>query len=569
MRVRIKQEETMKKSVRPLLGALIIILAAGPFVEPQTKTPGAFVEVTVTPKLALAGQPVVISGKTGYHEKKDIATVKVKHDSGEPAKSLTAKVSKDGAFSVTFSDTNKAGKYSVIVTAPDGKGEGQAEFEVSSVGGLADKLEHAFQGLDDRAGKLLKQAEEIAVALPASGERDELIKMIDEVQGKHQTLDLPPVEILGELRRVVQGPTVVYLPEQKIFGQLQDWVEEAEETTEEIDHSKVLDRSKDSICETINTAIEGCKFAALAFNVGKTGLETLANVFVDKAIPAAISAIMGDNAAALGVSSGLKSAAAGLKGKTDLINSIPGLVLDIVEFGVKQLYDRYCGSYQCPIKVKMTMVWNEGAKPWLRYSIYLEGRLTLRFPLQSAPGQAIPMTGDVEGNAVKHEFWEDIFVVEPLPKTVMLLNRAWLPPPAFPLAVESPLDMGSIARTVTPASFNVPLIAEMTGDAIKLQFKPARVDFSPLMVHRTVLVVFTGLIPDFMVFKAPIQPAFWILTKGFGDPWVVELQKDSSGKRFLAKTFTSHRETGDKGVVVDWQISLDSRKKSVKELGGN
>jgi hypothetical protein len=77
MRVRIKQEETMKKSVRPLLGALIIILAAGPFAAPQTRTPGAFVEVAAAPKLALAGQPVVISGKTGYHEKKDIATVKI------------------------------------------------------------------------------------------------------------------------------------------------------------------------------------------------------------------------------------------------------------------------------------------------------------------------------------------------------------------------------------------------------------------------------------------------------------------------------------------------------------
>jgi hypothetical protein len=402
--------------------------------------------------------------------------------------------------------------------------------------------------------------------LPASGERDELIKMIDEVQGKHQTLDLPPVEILGELRRVVQGPTVVYLPEQKIFGQLQEWVEEAEKRPRRSTKARSSTVRK-TRSATINTAIEGCKFAAWPSTWGRPAW-TLQNVS-SQAIPAVVSAIMGDNAAALGVSSGLKSAAAGLKGKTDLINSIPGLVLDIVEFGVKQLYDRYCGAYQSPIKVKMTMVWNEGAKPWLRYTIYLEGRMTLRFPLQSAPGQPIPMTGDVEGNAVKHEFWEDIFVVEPLPKTVMLLNRAWLPPPAFPLAVESPLDMGSIARTVTPASFNVPLIAEMTGDTIKLQFKPARVDFSPLMVHRTVLVVFTGLIPDFMVFKAPIQPAFWILTKGFGDPWVVELQKDSSGKRFLAKTFTAHRETGDKGVVVDWEISLDSRKKSVKELGGN
>jgi hypothetical protein len=544
-------------------------MLASSFVTSQTRTPGSFVDVHVAPKIALLGQPVVVSGKTGYHEKSPTAAVKVKHESGEPAKTLTAKVTPEGAFTTTFTETKKEGKYSVVVTAADGKGEGKAEFEVRSIGGLADEIEHAFRELDDRAGRLLKQAEEMAIALPASEERDEVIKRIDDVQDRQRTVDLPPVEIIGELRRVAQGPTVVYLPEQKVFGKLQEWIEEAEETTDEIDQSKVLDRSKDSICETINTAIEGCKFAALAFNVGKTGLQTLTNVFIDKAIPAVVSAAMGENAAALGVSSGLKSAAARLKGKTDLINSIPGLVLDIVEFGVKQLYDRYCGAYQGPIKIKMTMVWNEGSKPWMKYTVYLEGRMTLRFPLKSAPGQPLPMTGDVEGNAVKHEFWEDVFVVEPLPKTVILLNRTWLPPPAFPLAAESPLDMGSILRMVTPASFNVPLIAEMTGDTIKVQFKPARMDFSPLMVHRKLLVVFTGLLPDFTVMRVPIQSAFWILTKGFGDPGTIDVQKDASGKRFIAKTFAAHRETPDKGVVVDWQISLDSRKKSVNELGGN
>ncbi len=558
----------MTKPVRSIRGALIIILAAATFLTPQTKTPGAFVEVAAAPKLALAGQPVVISGKTGYHEKSHSATIKIRHESGEPAKTLTAEVSKDGAFSVNFSDTKKAGKYSVVVTAPDGKGEGQTGFEVSSIGGLADQVEQAFRELDDRAGKLLKQAEETAVSLPASEERDELVRMIDDVQEKQRTVNLPPVAIIGELRRVVQGPTVVYLPEHKVFGELQGWIEEAEETAGEIDRSKVLDRSKDSICETINTAIEGCKFASLAFNVGKSGLDTLRRVFLSKAIPSVVTAAMGDTPDALGVSLGLKTAAAGLQGPLAVQGSLPGLMLNIIEFGIKQLFGRYCGSYKGPIEVKMTMVWNEGSQPWMKYTIYLEGRMALRFPLKSAPGQPIPMTGEIEGNAVKHEFWEDVFVVEPLPKTVMLLNRSWLPPPAFPNAVESPVDTGAILRMATPGSFNVPLVAEMTGDSIKGQFKPARMDFSPEMVHRKLFVVFTGLIPDFTVMTVPVQKAFWVLSKGFGDPWILDLQKDESGKRFLAKTFTSHRETAAKGVVVDWRISLDSRKKSVSELSG-
>jgi hypothetical protein len=93
-------------------------------------------------------------------------------------------------------------------------------------------------------------------------------------------------------------------------------------------------------------------------------------------------------------------------------------------------------------------------------------------------------------------------------------------------------------------------------------------DFSPVMVHRKLLVVFNGLYPDFTVLTVAVQPAFWILSKGFGEPGMLEVQKDGAGKRFIAATFPAHRETPDKGVVVDWVISLDSRKKSTSELGG-
>jgi len=558
----------MRQSVRSLRNTLIAVLAGATLAAPQTRSQGAFVDVKVAPKVALLGQAVVISGQTGYHEKTPNATITVKHESGQPAKTWTAKVTKDGAFSATFADTKKAGTYSIVVTSPDGKGQGKAGFKVTSIGGLADELDRVFRALDDRAEKLLKLAEDTAVSLPASAERDELIKMIDDVQEQQRTVDLPPVEILGELRRVVQGPTVVYLPDQKIFGELQEWIDDAEETTDEVDRSKILDRSKESICETMNTAIEGCKFAGYVFSMGKTGLETLKKAFIGKAIPSVVSAAMGDNAGALAVSSGLKLAAAGLDGKIKMQNSLPGIVLNIVEFGVKHLYGRYCGAYKSPLKVKMTMVWNEHLTPWMKYTVYLEGRITLRFPLQSAPGKPIPMTGDAEGNVVGHEFWEDVFVVEQLPRTVMLLNRLWLPPPAFPNAVESPVEVGAITRMATPGSFNVPLIAEMTGDKIRLQFKPARMDFSPVMVHRKLIVVFNGMYPDFTLLTVPIQPAFWILSKGFGEPGMLDVQKDASGTRFIAGTFPAHRETPDKGVVVDWQISLDSRKKSVNELGG-
>lgn len=545
------------------------MLALIPFlaVAMQTKTPGAFVEVSATPSVALIGQPVVIAGETGYHEKTKTATIAIRHESGTPSATLKAPVTPQGKFSITFTDTKKAGKYTVDVTSPDGKGKGAAAFKVAPIGGLAEEVEQAFLQLEDRGVRLLQVAREIAVALPSSKERDDVINKILEIENKERTINLPPVLILGELKKIQEQQNVVNLDEIKIFGELQEWIEEADETTDEIDRSGILKRSKDNVCETINTAIEGCKFAAFAFNVGKNGLDTLRKCMLDKGIPSIVNSAVGEGGLSLSISSGVKAGAAQMEGDFGVLTSIPGLVLDVVEFFTKELFNRYCVTYRGPFKAKMTMVWNEGSKPWMKYTVFLEGRISFRFQKQNAPGQPIPMTGEVEGNAVKHEFWENVFVVEPLPPTITLLAREWLAPPSFPVAVESPVDIGAIANMSTPASFNVPFGAQMDGDRITLAFKPARSDFSDVMAHRTLIVVFTGLMPDFTVFKVPIQPAFWILTKGFGDTFNVDVQKDATGNRFVAKTFTAHRETSDKGVVVDWQISFDTSKKFVKDLG--
>src|SRR6266542_600947 len=122
--------------------AFLLAIGAPALSTAQQSTPGAFVDVTAKPAIALPGQPVTISGATGYHEKKNVATLLVKHESGTPSATLTATVSPKGEFSVTFADTKKGGKYKVSVTAPDGTGKGETEFRVDSVGAIVDEVEH-------------------------------------------------------------------------------------------------------------------------------------------------------------------------------------------------------------------------------------------------------------------------------------------------------------------------------------------------------------------------------------------------------------------------------------------
>jgi hypothetical protein len=551
-------------SIRLCPVAVLLLIAAVTVRGAQQSTPGAHVEVAAKPTIAFPGQPVSISGSTGSYGKKNQATVTVRHESGAPAATLTATVSSDGKFTVNFTDTTKVGKYKVSVTAPDGTGKGQTEFRVDSVAVLAEEVERVATDLDKRTRQLLAYVRTTMASLPPSAERDAVRAKLDDIDQKMHTVDLPPVKILGILRRIVQGPTVVYLPDQQIFGELRDWVPQGEEAIDTIDRARIGEKPA-PICETIHTALEGAKFAGYAFAVTDKLLITLAKVGMDKGIPAFAKHVMGEGSPepAYGLSSSLKTAAEKLKEEASIFELINTLILDTVELIVDKVFEHYCSEFKGPVSAKMTMEWREGIQPWLRYGVVLDGQFRLRYPKDAPTGKPVYMTGEFEGNATNFTFWEDVTVVQPLPKTLLVALRQWLPPTPFVNTTKSPIDFGQIARQVTPAYFDVPVVAEMTGDTIKMQFKDARHDFLDAVKNRLLFVV-VGIVPDFKVFSFPIQKAHWILSKGLDDPAILNVTAGADG-HVIDVTKRTHKDSPNKSVLVDWVITIKAKGAVEKE----
>jgi hypothetical protein len=544
-------------TVRIGVAAGCLLLAAPAIGRAQQSTPGAHVDVSATPAMVLPGQPVTIFGSTGTYQNKNQANITVRHESGTLSAPLSAPVASNGTFSLTFSDTKKPGKYKVTVTAPDGKGKGEAEFRVGSIGTIAADVERIATELGKRIDRLISVTKASAVSLPPSDERDVVIKKIDDIQAKRKTITLPPVVILGELKKIVPGPGVVNLPDQKIFGELRDWVPEGERAIDEIDKSGIAEKPA-PVCETINTALQGAKFASYAFAITGKLNTTLINIGVDKGTPALVNAIIGQGTAASGVSSGLKMGAELAKKESTIFNALIGLSTDLVELLVKKVFERYCSQYTGPMNAKMTMVWKEGVQRWLQYGVELEGVFRLRYPKDPPAGKPVYMTGEFEGNATNFTFWEDVTVVEQLPKSLIVVARQWLSPQPFPNSVKSPVDFGQIARKLTLAYFDVPVVAEMTGETIKMQVKPARSDFSDAVKNRLLFVVLAGLIPDFKVFSFPIEKAQWILWKAFDDPAILPITKTGADTRAIKITKQMHRDSPDKSVNVDFMIKVDA-----------
>lgn len=579
------------RTAHTILLSLILLGVAPRTAAAVPSTPGAPVELEIKPRVVLLGQPVVVSGVTGYHAKAKQLKIQIKHESGNFSQALSTEVQPQGNFSTTFKDTKQLGRYTVEVTGPDGKNTAKGEFRVVSFAGLADELESAFTALDKRQDALVKLVHDKVVALPPSPERDEVLKKVVELEKKMNEVTLPPVKILGELRKVVPGPKAVTVPEVKIFGELTQQIDEMRDTADEVDRTDILNRKDASVCETINTAIEGAKLAGALFNVTGTALEVLYKVFIDKSISSVVEHVMGDSAAAVGVSAAIKVAAAGLEEdgekvaglkkiggvKGGIKNSWTGIVFDIVESFTKHVYERYCERIQSPLRVKMRMVWMEAGVPWYKYGVRLEGRLALRYAKTNTPGQPLKVTGEIEGNATNFMMWEDFTVVEKLPRTMVLLLRSWRSPPKNPVAslttaINDVVDFGEALRAATPYSFNVPVEGTLSGDEIELQFKPARVDFSPIVTGRLLVVAFNPAlpIPEFRTFDFPIEKAQWIVRRGFGEPGKIKLKKatDKTGNdvRFIADGLDTHRDSPDRSIKVDWQIRFDSRIKTVIEL---
>lgn len=527
----------------------ILILALATVIYAQQSTKGAHVDIHVVPKFAMVGQAVQIIVDTATDGTNVDAKILIKHEKGETFQ-FTVKVPKSGKFTHTFTSTKQPGTYTVEITSPDGKGKGKSEFKVGTVSDLMTEVEKNFNEIDKRTESVIEEVKKIANSLPQSSDREELIKKLDDLKKEYDSAKLPPQQEIQDIKQLLQSSSNI---NPASITPLQDWLTESQATLSQYDNSPIKISSQDTICETIKTASEGMKLAALYVGVVTRGVKDLVSVLI-----------------------GLPGSDHTRKGdyyqrnwpywRDNLLKTLPNTISLVAQFVTNKFYERYCGEYSGPIVANFKVVFKEHGTKWHEYSVVLEGRFTLRFPKNTPPGGKVKMTGEIEGNATKFTFWEDIMVVGDFPRLTTVLERRWLPPPFFTDSTAKLDGVGVFARMLTPAYFNIPIIGEMDGDNIKVEFKEARVDFSPVIKNRLLLVVMTPLIPMVEVFEFPIQKARFIFARGMGEPCFMVVSQETSGKRYIAGDFERNHVSADKDLTVDWKIKLDTRKKSTSEI---
>jgi hypothetical protein len=252
----------------------------------------------------------------------------------------------------------------------------------------------------------------------------------------------------------------------------------------------------------------------------------LKNITLDKAIPKSIDVSLEtqgvknpNTASAVKQPSKLFATALADAESVASVSGIAGFSGDIIQFATEHLMRTYCSVFQGTVTHNYKITYrNKENVTWWEYSYTTESAITLRYPKKNGGGSIIKMKGNIEGNATKYSFYQNVEVMddfrEAMKGRAKLTPYKLYSPTAIPFATsqKDALGFGAVARGVaTPAYFNIPVDAEFDVDAntIKLFLNDALIDFTPMVKYTYGFVGIAAGIPlitrvDFPINKAKL-----------------------------------------------------------------
>ena len=522
----------------------------------QTEGPSSkegFLIIGLSNKKIFIGGSITISGESLVY--KGLTDVEVKIDGPKTNETKKIALDKDGKFTAIWNAT-KIGKFTVTIKSSDGKATEKESFEVYTIANMSSMANDVNDKTIVAEKKLEEVVEEIKPML-SSKDAQELDKKFKEIKDKvaslkkmHQSINQAGKELAAAQKKgsggrassgggnsiKIQAPLILsyYLPTEyngigenlsknltALYDAMSKQATQMDATTKAANH-KPFDNT---VCEHLVIVNEACAaFSTFTNFYSKSMLTILKNITTDKIVPAATGTILnsvtnsnlGDYAALPAkIYATPKFDAEGLVGKL----GTAGFVGDMLSFTTTTLLKQYCGVMSGSVKQKYTCDFkNKDGEVWWSYGYKTEASITLRYPKSKGNGKIVNMKGNIEGNATKFAFRQDIskedswkeqqkkFYVPVIP----LINKA---PSAMPFAINGSNDklgFGAAARGLAvPASFNIPIDAIYDRDAgtIKIMMNPALIDFTPLVTNKTLFLV-AAVLPICKVQDFPIEKVY-------------------------------------------------------------
>lgn len=529
--------------------------------------------LSLSANTVFTGGSITISGESIKYKNYKEVEITVTGPSVKDVKSIP--LNADGKFVTVWFATGKVGEYKVTLKGSDKKATVSETFTVYEIDGLDNLCDENINLITKAFDHLKETAEQVKSSL-GSKDKAELDKKLEEVKEKVDLL----LKLLKDLN--VAGKDISKLAKSgknlspnlaDNLSVLNNKLKEQREKMEKVEEYSNHKPADNTVCEYLVLMNEACAAFSVYSNLECAGFKgIIKNIILDKGVPLAAGTI---NARAKGLSSPndfllkepakiFSTAALDAESLSSKLGTA-GFCGDIVQFATDMLMNKYCGVFKGKLKHDYTIEFrNKSGQNWWTYGVEMKAVLALRYPKDKGGGNIIRMKGNLEGNATKFSFFEDLekndeFQEGSKGKIEVVPIKAYIP---FSVSVAtSEIDVmgfGAIARGLaTPAYFNIPVDAEydVNENKIKLFLNAPIIDFSPAIRNQLVFLLIGGdLLPYVKRMSFPINKVFRTLGSVVRDNHEFPVVKDAKG--ILSFDGKANKHIGDRSSVIETDLNF-------------
>ncbi len=541
--------------------------------EEDMKPTDGFVTLVLSANTIFTGGTILINGESVKYKNLTQVEITVSGPSAKDVKAIP--LADDGKYRTAWIAADKPGEYTVTVKSSDKKTQQSAKLTVYTLPDLGNWCDNNIAEVNKAFDKLKNSAAKVADGISPK-DKAELEKKVADVKDKVDnvlklykdlnTAGKETAQLAKSGKRLPHG----------LAGNLSNLNDNLADQSAQI---KALEKIADhepldnTICEYIVILNEACAAFQTVTNFWSRSIFTiLVNIATDKAAPAIAGGI---NDAGVGIEAPydfpLKEVTkiyATSKVDAESLSSKlgkAGIAADLAQFALDVLLKIYCGVFKGKFTHDYNIEFrNNDGENWWTYGAEMKAVLILRYPKDKNKGAVIKMKGNLEGNAIKFDFWQDIakendFHAVSKGKIVVVPVKTFTPlAVSIATSERDILGFGAIARGLaTPAYFNIPIDAEYDVDAkkIKIFVNDPLIDFSNLVTNQFVfLMVGQDLIPYPKKMEFPIHKAKTTINGIFISFKEFDVKKDAKGNEIFDGKGTRH--IGDKTSIRETNLNF-------------
>jgi hypothetical protein len=542
--------------------------------EKEMKPVDGFLTLALSDNTIFTGGSLRISGQAILY--KDYKQVEIKVTGPSTTDTRNIPLNSDSKYVADWIAPEKTGDYTVTVTGSDKKSKQSITFTVVEIDIIfadewpEENIKEVKKALDNLEEAVANVEAEISTKDKAALEQkmDELREKTAGVLDFFKELNLAGKEISKLARSGKKMPPGLAGNLSQLNRHLNEQASQMKKISEVARHEP----ADNTICEHLVMVHEACAaFSAVTSIWFKGALTIVGNIVLFKDAPntgevmnknsnpvPSDAMFMGKEIGKIFAKSHLKADYAASKlGKADIAG-------DVIQYVSDVLLKNYCGLYKGVFTHSYTIEFrNNKGENWWAYGAEMRATVSLRYPKKIA-GDIIKMKGNLEGNATKFTFFQDVakendFHAVSKGKLEVVPIKTYTPLAVSVATSERDImGFGAIARGfATPAYFNIAIDAEYDVNAKKIKIFVNRsiADFSDFVANQFIFfMVGQDLIPYPKTMSFPIHKAKTTINGIFISFKEFDMEKDSKGYDTFHGKGTRH--IGDKTSIRETNLNF-------------